>query len=261
MTTPDDAVRTPRTGWASDWSRLYRACAVGASRQAAPASSAAVTGSAASRAVLCAARRCEALVVLCCAALVLAFLTATPAPTSAAMTSTASSPASARRRHRPRARARPLARRKSASLVLSAGYRPGSASQTRAACRVAVSWTPRYSSARSPPLERHRVVSSASWPYRIMLVSSSSSQPRSRGHACSRTSCAISARSVSSTSRRPRANASRTASTSGHSLLGRPECSSRLVAARRTGRRSGPMAVIRRNASRAIACWSSVRPR
>ena len=118
--------------------------------------------------------------------------------------------------------ARPLARRNSASLVLSAGYRPGSASQTRAACRVAASWTPRYSSARSSPLARHWAVSSASWPYRIMLVSSSSSHPRSRGHACSRTSCAISARSASSTSRRQRANASRTALDLGPLALGPP---------------------------------------
>src|SRR6266576_3511955 len=50
----------PRTGWASDWSRLYRACAVGAIRHAAPASSDAVTGSVASSAVLCPASRAAA---------------------------------------------------------------------------------------------------------------------------------------------------------------------------------------------------------
>ena len=100
-----------------------------------------MTGSVASRAVLCAARPCAVFAVPCRAALVLASLTATPAPASAATTTTVTSPARARRRRRPRAAARPLARRNSASPVPSGGYRPGSPAQTRAACPAAASWT------------------------------------------------------------------------------------------------------------------------
>ena len=70
--------------------------------------------------------------------------------------------ASVLRPHRPRVAARPLARRKSASPVVSAGYRPGSAAQTRVASWAAASWTPRYSSEESFPFCRHRAVSSAS---------------------------------------------------------------------------------------------------
>ena len=65
VTVPARAPRTPRTGWASDWSRLYRACGVGAIRHAAPASSDAVTGSVACSVVLCAASRAEVAAVRC----------------------------------------------------------------------------------------------------------------------------------------------------------------------------------------------------
>jgi hypothetical protein len=70
----------PRTGWASDSSRLYRACAVGAIRHAAPASSDAVTGSVASSAVLCPASRPEVAAVRCRLASFRAERTASPAP-------------------------------------------------------------------------------------------------------------------------------------------------------------------------------------
>ncbi len=85
------------------------------------------------------------------------------------MTSTTASPASNWRRRLPRFAARPLARRKSASRGDSAGYLPGSVSQTRTACLAAASWASRYRYEESLPFSRHRAVSSASRSRRIML--------------------------------------------------------------------------------------------
>ena len=110
-----------------------------------------MTGSAASSAVLCAASRSDRSAMRCWLALFLAERTARPAPASAATSSRTRAPARVRRPHRPRVLARPLARRNSASAAVSAGYRPGSAAQTRVASRAAASWTPRYSRDESLP--------------------------------------------------------------------------------------------------------------
>ena len=90
-----------------------------------------MTGLVASSAVLCPASRADTAAVRCRLASSLADRTASPAPARAATSSRTSAPASARRPHRPRVPARPLARRNSASAAGSAGYRPGSAAQTR----------------------------------------------------------------------------------------------------------------------------------
>ena len=63
----------------------------------------------------------------------LADLTANPAPARAVTSSRTRAPASVRRPHRRRVPARPLALRNSAPAAFSAGYRSGSAAQTRAA--------------------------------------------------------------------------------------------------------------------------------
>jgi hypothetical protein len=172
--------------------------------------------------------------VCCRLAVFLADLTARPPPASAAASSTTSTAVSARRRHLPRLAARPLARRNAVSRAVSAGKRPGSAVQTRAACLAASSWMPRYKTVVSL-FSCQLAVSSASLLCRIKLVWSSSIQARSRGQACSRTSCAIPATSVPSTSRLRRAKASRTAPTAGHWSSGALARSSALVTGRLIG--------------------------